>query len=158
MEDYFENIFGGFFNTPKAPVARQVVQDMAPHQMKQTPATTQGPQFFNIPGLFGINNQGFTTNMNQQPTNMQNAISSVYNLDTGRMRTPQGIFTGTDAKETAGLFDNMSGAETIGLLSNVASLLEPIEQEPLRPMSVPTASAGLRLPEIDLMQYYKGIL
>jgi hypothetical protein len=46
------------------------------------------------------------------------------------------------------------------LISNLSGLLSATtpEQPTLRALPMPGASGGLRLPEVDLMQYYKGLL
>lgn len=167
MIDYFGNMFtglGSLFSTPQIPVTRPEVLKQMQNQMIQPPATQQGPTFFNIPGLFGANDQGLTYSAGNQPTNMQNAIASQYNLETGQIKTPEGVFTGDGTlPETPGMFDalsNMSGEETMDLISGLGGLLsatEP-EQQPLKALPMPGASGGLRLPEVDLMQYYKGLL
>jgi len=167
MIDYFGNMFtglGSLFSSPQIPVTRPKVLKQMQNQMIQPPATQQGPTFFNIPGLFGANDQGLTYSAGNQPTNMQNAIASQYNLETGQLRTPEGVFTGDGTlPETPGMFDalsNMSGEETMDLISGLGGLLsatEP-EQQPLKALPMPGASGGLRLPEVDLMQYYKGLL
>lgn len=163
----FGNMFNGFgslFSTPQIPVTRPEVLEQMQNQMIQPPATQQGPTFFNIPGLFGANDQGLTYSAGNQPTNMQNAIASQYNLETGQLRTPEGVFTGKgEVTPEPGMFDalsNMSGEETMNLISGLGGLLsatEP-EQQPLKALPMPGASGGLRLPEVDLMQYYKGLL
>jgi hypothetical protein len=54
----------------------------------------------------------------------------------------------------------MSADETTNLLQGLSGLLSqtaPAQQE-LQRISIPSATAGLRLPEVDLMQYYKGLL
>ena len=54
----------------------------------------------------------------------------------------------------------MSGEETMDLISGLGGLLSVTEpkQQALKALPMPGASGGLRLPEVDLMQYYKGLL
>ena len=168
MIDYFGNMFtglGSLFSTPQVPVIRPEVLKQAQNQMIQPPVAQPGKSFFNIPGLFGIGNEGFiTTGPGNQTTNMQNAIASQYDLGTGQIKAPEGVFTGDGTlPETKGMFDalsNMSGEETMDLISGLGGLLSVTEpkQQALKALPMPGASGGLRLPEVDLMQYYKGLL
>jgi hypothetical protein len=161
MNDFFTGLFPSLFSNPQTFVTRPEVLEQMERQRMQPPVRQQGPTFFNIPGLFGANDQGFAYQANK-PTDLQNAVSSVYNLETGQMREPQGVFTG-DGKmpDTPGIFDalsDMSGEEAMGLANTLQGLLGPVEQPTIKAMPMPGASTGLRLPEIDLMQYYKGLL
>jgi len=95
---------------------------------------------------------------------LRQGVGGAYNLETGQLRTPEGVFTGKgEITPEPGMFDalsNMSGEETMDLISGLGGLLsvtEP-EQQPLKALPMPGASGGLRLPEVDLMQYYKGLL
>jgi len=168
MIDYFGNMFtglGSLFSSPQVPVTRPEVLEQMRNQMIQPPVAQPGKSFFNIPGLFGIGNEGFiTTGPGNQTTNMQNAIASQYDLGTGQIKAPEGVFTGDGTlPETKGMFDalsNMSGEETMDLISGLGGLLSVTEpkQQALKALPMPGASGGLRLPEVDLMQYYKGLL
>tara|TARA_R100000329_G_scaffold31374_1_gene28949 strand:+ start:267 stop:755 length:489 start_codon:yes stop_codon:yes gene_type:complete len=162
MNDFLTGLFPSLFSNPQTLVTRPEVLEQMERQRMQPPVRQQGPTFFNIPGLFGIGNEGFITTSNNQPNTMQRGVSSVYDLETGQMREPQGVFTG-DGKmpDTPGIFDalsNMSGEEAMGLANTLQGLLGPVEQPTIKPMSMPGASTGLRLPETDLMQFYKGLL
>ena len=147
----FGNMFNGLgslFSTPQVPVTRPEVLEQMRNQMIQPPATQQGPTFFNIPGLFGAKDQGLTYSAGNQPTNMQNAIASQYNLETGQLRTQEGVFTGKgEITPEPGMFDtlsNMSGEETMDLISNLSGLLSATtpEQPTLKALPMPGASFG----------------
>ena len=164
METFLENIFGGFFNEPKPMQTRPEVIRQMENQMIQPPVTEPGKSFFNVPGLFGIGNEGFITTSNNQPNTMQRGVSSVYDLETGQMRIPQGVFTGAGQPETSpGILDslsNMTPDETMNLISGVSGLLNTTQPQTmdLSPASMPSASAGLRLQPVDLNQFYKGLI
>lgn len=134
--------------------------------------------FFNIPGLLnyipGVNipniPQGFTVNMgnnikpstlpinNRLPdvtqSQLEKGIGGVYDLQKGTLK-PRGImgFLSNVGNEILG----MEGNELMSLLNSFGSLFEEPEQE-IKPLPMPGASSGLKLPEVDLMQYYKGLL
>lgn len=140
--------------------------------------------FFNIPGLFGIGNGGFFTAPTQFQENLakqklmttpqpvvgrtggvgqvtqeqlQQGIGGAYNLETGEMKPTGLLGMFSDISDS---FSNMSADETTNLLQGLSGLLSqtaPAQQE-LQRISIPSATAGLRLPEVDLMQYYKGLL
>jgi len=140
--------------------------------------------FFNIPGLFGIGNGGFFTAPTQFQENLakqklmttpqpvvgrtggvgqvtqeqlQQGIGGAYNLETGEMKPTVLLGMFSDISDS---FSNMSADETTNLLQGLSGLLSqtaPAQQE-LQRISIPSATAGLRLPEVDLMQYYKGLL
>ena len=88
---------------------------------------------------------------------LQQGIGGAYNLETGQMQ-PGGIMgflsnLGND-------FSNMSADETTNLVQGLSGLLDATQPAPmdLRPISMPSASAGLRLQPIDLNQYYGSLL
>jgi len=140
--------------------------------------------FFNIPGLFGIGNGGFFTAPTQFQENLakqklmttpqpvvgrtggvgqvtqeqlQKGIGGAYNLETGEIKPTGLLGMFSDISDS---FSNMSADETTNLLQGLSGLLSqtaPAQQE-LQRISIPSATAGLRLPEVDLMQYYKGLL
>ena len=140
--------------------------------------------FFNIPGLFGIGNGGFFTAPTQFQENLakqklmttpqpvvgrtggvgkvtqeqlQQGIGGAYNLETGEIKPTGLLGMFSDISDS---FSNMSADETTNLLQGLSGLLSqtaPAQQE-LQRISIPSATAGLRLPEVDLMQYYKGLL
>lgn len=88
-------------------------------------------------------------------------INSIYKEN---VKDLPGVYTGKgEITPEPGMFDalsNMSGEETMNLISNLSGLLSDTtpEQPTLRALPMPGASGGLRLPEVDLMQYYKGLL
>lgn len=140
--------------------------------------------FFNIPGLFGIGNGGFFTAPTQFQENLakqklmttpqpvvgrtggvgqvtqkqlQQGIGSTYDLETGDIK-PGGMMG--LLSDFSKYFEDMSPEETVDLITGMSGLLNqtaPAQQE-LQRISIPSATAGLRLPEVDLMQYYKGLL
>ena len=141
-------------------------------------------EFFNIPGLFGIGNQGFFTAPTQFQQNLQKiqgqttpvpvvdpmgnvgqvtqeqlqqGIGGAYNLETGQMK-PTGLMS--MFSDMSNKLSNMSADETMDLVQGLSGLLEATQpaQINLSPISMPSASAGLRLQPIDLNQYYGGLL
>tara|TARA_X000001388_G_scaffold67468_1_gene54781 strand:+ start:51 stop:491 length:441 start_codon:yes stop_codon:yes gene_type:complete len=140
--------------------------------------------FFNIPGLFGIGNGGLFTTPTQFQENLakqklmtvpspsidpsgnvgqvtqeqlQQGIGGAYNLETGQMQ-PGGIMG--MLSNLGDSFSNMSADETMNLVQGLSGLLDATQPAPmdLRPISMPSASAGLRLQPIDLNQYYGSLL
>jgi hypothetical protein len=88
---------------------------------------------------------------------LQQGIGGAYNLETGEMKPTGLLGMFSDISDS---FSNMSADETTNLLQGLSGLLSqtaPAQQE-LQRISIPSATAGLRLPEVDLMQYYKGLL
>ena len=178
---------GSLFSTPQVPVIRPEVLRQAQNQMinaqQLTPANKFSGLFFDT-GI-GQNEDAIMKDasgdnislfdyavlgdrpLNYSPQINPNAIASQYNLtgnNSGTIKAPEGVSTGDETlPETPRMFDalsNMSGEETMDLISGLQGLLsvtEP-EQQTLKALPMPGASGGLRLPEVDLMQYYKGLL
>ena len=144
----FPNLMNMFsFNQAAPTQTRQVVLDQMARQMAQPPVANQDGGFFNVPYLLGIDNRpgaGPITNP-VNPNTMQNAIGSVYNLETGGMAQPEGVFTGdVPITNQASAIDNMTGEDVMGMLSGLQGLLgEP--QLPMTPPKIASASPGLRL-------------
>lgn len=153
----FGNMFNGFgslFSTPQVPVTRPEVLEQMRNQMQQAPANQMPGMFFGVGPKFSGTNASPST---IDPT----IINSIYKENVGDL---PGVFTGKgEVTPEPGMFDalsNMSGEETMDLISGLQGLLsvtEP-EQQTLKSLPMPGASGGLRLPEVDLMQYYKGLL
>jgi hypothetical protein len=88
---------------------------------------------------------------------LRQGVGGAYNLETGEMKPTGLLGMFSDISDS---FSNMSADETTNLLQGLSGLLSqtaPAQQE-LQRISIPSATAGLRLPEVDLMQYYKGLL
>ena len=175
------------FSTPQVPVIRPEVLRQAQNQMINAPQLTPANKFSGLFFDTGIgqNEDAIMKDasgdnislfdyavlgdrpLNYSPQINPNAIASQYNLtgnNSGTIKAPEGVSTGDETlPETPRMFDalsNMSGEETMDLISGLQGLLsvtEP-EQQTLKALPMPGASGGLRLPEVDLMQYYKGLL
>lgn len=118
---------------------------MSPTQMQQ--------RYENMPfipeSVRGIQSPQVTQDLLEQ------GIGGAYDLATGEMK-PGGIM---GALSNLGeQFSNLSGPEAMSLISNVQGLLAQPDAPAMPTLRMPSASTGLRLPGIDLMQYYKGLL
>ncbi len=163
------NLFGGQVPPQQNEIRPQVV-DMMQQQQQQN--MQPGTSFFNIPGLFGIGDGGFTTTGPARPpanapsfpgqdqNPMQKAIGSIYNL-TG---DEAGTIKNTSPTEPGFMerLGNLSGDEMIQGLQGIQGLLDavtPPEQE-LTPAKIYGASPGLSLNINPYEELYKrqGIL
>lgn len=88
---------------------------------------------------------------------LRQGVGGAYNLETGEMK-PTGLM---------GMFSNLSDSladmspeETVNLVSGISGLLNQTAPAPmeLQRLSIPSATAGLRLGETDLSKYYQGLL
>lgn len=88
---------------------------------------------------------------------LRQGVGGAYNLETGQMK-PTGLM---------GMFSNLSDSladmspeETVNLVSGISGLLNQTAPAPmeLQRLSIPSATAGLRLGETDLSKYYQGLL
>jgi len=157
MIDYLGNMFSGLgslFSSPQVPVTRPEVLEQMRKQMQQAPAVQKPGMFFGVGPKFS----GTSTAPSAiDPT----VINSIYKEN---VKDLPGVYTGKgEITPEPGMFDalsNMSGEETMDLISGLSGLLSDTtpEQPTLRALPMPGASGGLRLPEVDLMQYYKGLL
>tara|TARA_R100001224_G_C3926969_1_gene117330 strand:+ start:120 stop:587 length:468 start_codon:yes stop_codon:yes gene_type:complete len=155
METFLENIFGGFFNAPKPMQTRPIVLEQMQRQMNQK-------QVNDMPGMFfGMGPQFTSPNVNPNSAFDPAVVNSIYTQNVGE--TP-GVYTGTgEPTATTGILDslsNMTPDETMNLISGVSGLLNTTQPQTmdLSPVSMPSASAGLRLQPIDLNQFYKGLI
>jgi hypothetical protein len=155
MENFLENIFGGFFNAPKPMQTRPVVLEQMQRQMNQK-------QVNDMPGMFfGMGPQFTSPNVTPNSPIDPAVVNSVFTQNVGDV---PGVYTGAgEPTVTPGILDslsNMTPDETMNLISGVSGLLNTTQPQTmdLNPVSMPSASTGLRLQPIDLNQFYKGLI
>ena len=86
---------------------------------------------------------------------IQQGVGGEYDLETGQVK-PGGIMG--MLSNLGDQFSNLSGPETMNLLQGIGGLLQQPDAPTMPSLRMPTETAGIRLPEVDLMQYYKGLL
>lgn len=155
MENYFTNLFNMLGGQQQIPTIRPEVLKQAQRQMIQPQTSTQPGMFFGV-------GPAFSGQVDPLTQTMQSAISSQYNLGTGQVRAPEGVYMGDGVvPKEPGMFDalsDMSGQETMALISGIQGLLAEPEAPQLASLRIPSATAGLRLGETDLSKYYQGLL
>lgn len=86
---------------------------------------------------------------------LQKGVGGAYNLETGEMKQQPGLLNSFMSS-----FDEMSPEQVGNLVSGIQGLLDATEPSvpELKPVSIPSATAGLRLTPMDMSQFYQGLL